>query len=347
MRKFFILTLMVASLMMVSCVERRNQVILDKFIPVDDSCEIKVGGDKYYTEGVMDLAFTDDYKLAFQITNRIPSSDGGGTDLATSNANYFYVRKAEIKYEWDPNTQQNGNTIRCDKIDDESTKCMNRKLWDKKTREMSQDIVVDPDGGQAAGYIHLFERAQIENLLGVYLAVPDFDWIASPLQITVRIIGYLSDGTEVKTNRLYFSIIPTFGTTVQMGSVYPYPADKCDDIESYECQKALYDVTTKSCAYNDPVMNGCYYGQDYSSVNCYAGDTEWERYIADTYGESNYTGYAAADVVEMIYNQYKKVPKDKDEDVYFKCCPGKAMEEPEKPEEDENGATTTAPESGE
>ena len=333
MRKFFILTLMVASLMMVSCVERRNQVILDKFVPIlaDDNCELKTGGDKYYTEGVIDLAFTNDYKLGFQITNHIPSSDGGGSDLTTSETNYFYARKAEINYEWDPRPQQDGSSLRGQ---------MKQELWNKKTREMSQDVVVDPNGGQVVSYIHLFERLQIENLLDAYLAVPTFDWIASPLQITVRIFGTLADGTEVKTNRLYFSIIPTFGTTVQMGSVYPVPEGGFQETtdengKKVSAEKAQYDTIMNYCAFNDALINGCFYGQDYSSVNCWAGDTEWERYIADTYWESNYTGYAAADVVEMVYNTRKKVAGDSN---YYICCPGEAPEEPEEEEEEEENA---------
>ena len=322
MRKFFILTLMVACLMMVSCVERRNRVILEKFIPItsSDSCEIKVGGDKYYTEGVIDLAFTFDYKLAFQMTNYIPASDGGKTDLTTAEANYFYANDAEIEYEWDPKPQADGRKLSLD-----------QKLWNKKKRESLHGIVVTPDGGQAAGFVHIFEEAQIKNLLD---HVNDIDWIASPLVVKVRVIGEIADGTTVKTNKMNFNIIPTFGTTVQMGSTYLVPEGGFgDDPESYDYKKAEYDAIMAQCAFNDPLVGGCFYGQDSSQVNCYAGDTEWERFIVETYGGTYIPGYAAAGVVEMVYNTLKK---SGDESGYYACCPGSAPEAPQEEEETEN-----------
>ena len=330
MRKFFILTLMVASLMMVSCVERRT-VVLDKFIPIsaDDGCEIKTGGDEYVTEGKIDLAFTSDYILAFQITNHIPSGEGSSSEssLTTAETNYFYVDRVEIEYEWDPRPQADGRKLTLD-----------QKLWNKKTRKTEHAIVVDPNGGQAAGWVHIFEDAQAKNLLE---HVNDIDWIASPLVIKIRVIGKLTDNTEIKTNKMNFNIIPSFGESVQMGSTYyipegGYPAPE----EGNALSQEEYDAIIAQCAFSDSMLNGCLYGQDNAQLNCYAGDTAWERYIAETKcnlteGSCYVPGYAAAGVVEIIYNSYRKPASDTG---YYACCPGKAPEEPEKKEEDENAA---------
>jgi len=332
MRKFFILTLMVASLMMVSCVERRNRVILDKFVPISaqENCEIKTGGDKYQTEGSIDLAFTNDYELAFQITNYIPSSDGGSSELATAEANYFYAEKVEIEYEWYPYKQETtGAQLK-----------LNQKLWNKKTRNTEHRIVVGPDGGQAAGWVHIFEEAQILNLLEN--DVNNYDWIANPLIIKVRVIGELADGTTVKTNKMNFNIIPTFGTSIQMGSVYlepegGFPAPE----EGNTLSQEEYDAIMGSCAFSDaPVMNGCLYGQDDSLHNCYAGDTEWQRYIVESNGWTYIPGYAAGGVVEMIYNNYKKTAAINGT---YLCCPSQAPQAPEtKDDEDASNAANGA-----
>ena len=328
MRKFFILTLMVASLMMVSCVERRNRVILEKFVPIsaDDDCAIKVGGDKYYTEGQLDLAFNFDYKLGFQMTNYIPSSDGGNTDLTTSEANYFYAKWAEIDYEWDPKPQADGRKLTLD-----------QKLWNKKTRKSVHGIVITPDGGQAAGWIHLFEEAQAKNLLD---HVDDIDWIASPLVIKMRIIGELADGTEVKTNKMNFNIVPTFGKTIQMGSVYLVPEGGFQDTtdengNKVSAEQQEYDTIMAQCAFGNPaLMDGCFSGQDFSQVNCYTKETgaweEWEKYITDTFGGTYIPGYEAASVIETVFNSYKK---DGSESGYYACCPGEAPEAPEEVED--------------
>ena len=337
MRKFFILTLMVASLMMVSCVERRNRVIIDKFVPIPDDCELKLGGDSYYTEGQIDLAFTSDYKLAFQMTNYIPSSDGGNSSLTTAEANYFYADKVEIEYEWDPRPQADGRKLSLD-----------QKLWNKKTRKTEHRIVIEPNGNQAVGWIHIFEDAQAKNLLE---HVNDIDWIASPLIVKIRVIGELADGTDVKTNKMNFNIIPTFGTTIQMSSTYYQPAEgfgnenSDDEQEAYEAKKARYDAIKAQCAFNEALVGGCpsLYGQDYAMVNCYAGDTPWERYIVETYGGTYIPGYAAAGVVEMIYNTFKK---SADDGGYYLCCPSELPEEPEEPEQNDNSNANGAGGSG-
>ncbi len=329
MRKFFILTLMVACLMMVSCVERRNRVILDKFIPISESnsCEIKVGGDTYYTEGKIDLAFNFDYELAFQMTNYIPSSDGGDSSLTTAEANYFYADRVEIEYEWDPRPQADGRKLTLD-----------QKLWNKKTRKTEHRIVVEPNGGQAAGWVHIFEEAQAKNLLE---HVNDIDWIASPLIVKIRVIGELADGTTVKTNKMNLNIIPSFGGSIQMGSTYPIPEGgfQAETNEKGEvtrtAEQVEYDTIVAQCGFLDPLVNGCLYGQDYAQVNCYAGDTAWERYIVESNGGTYIPGYAAAGVVEMIYNSYKKTAGDTN---YYACCPGQAPEEPEDPEDDDSSA---------
>lgn len=337
MRKLFILTLMVASLVMVSCVERRNRVILEKFVPftADDDCQIKVGGDTYYTEGKLDLAFNFDYKLGFQITNYIPSSDGGNTDLTTAETNYFYAKEAEIEYEWDPKPQADGRKLTLD-----------QKLWNKKKRESLHGIVISPDGGQAAGWIHIFEEAQIKNLLD---HVNDIDWIASPLVVKMKVVGELADGTTVKTNKMNFNVIPSFGTTIQMGSVYLMPDGGFQDTtdangKKVSAAKNEYDAIMAQCSFETPVLGGCFVGQDYAQVNCYAKEIgsweEWEKYIAERSGGTYIPGYEAAGVVETIFNTMKKTA---DTQGTYVCCPGEA---PEAPEEEDDAATSGGSGSG-
>ena len=321
MRKFFILTLMVASLMMVSCVDRRNRVIIDYFVSIDEEndCMVKTDTKVYKTEGLIDLAFTFDYVLGFQVTNYIPSSGNSGSEssLTTAEANYFFGKWAEIDYEFD------GSKLSLD-----------QSLWNKKTRISVYGSVIPPNGSSAGMYVHVLEEAQAKNLLE---HVNDIDWIASPLIIKVKLIGELADGTEITTNTLNYNLIPTFGTTIQMGSTYyipenGYPAPE----EGNTLSKEEYDAIMKQCAFNDALIGGgCFYGQDSSLVNCYAGDTDWERYIVETYGGTYIPGYAAFGVVEMIYNTYKKPA---DDNGYYACCPGTAPEAPEEAEEDNSAA---------
>jgi hypothetical protein len=76
-------------------------------------------------------------------------------------------------------------------------------------------------------------------------------------------------------------------------------------------------------------------------ANCYAGDTEWERFITEQYCEEESScyvpGYAAAGVVEMVY----KTRKNSDDNIEYVCCPGQAPEAPEEEEEEENANTNT------
>ena len=329
MRKFFILTLMVACLMMVSCVERRNRVILEKFVPVttEDSCAIKFDGDKYYTEGKIDLAFTRDYQLGFQVKNYIPSSDGGNTDLATAEANYFYAKEAEVEYDWNPQPQVDGRQLKLD-----------QKLWNKKQRKTLHGVVTGPDGSGVAGIIHIFEEAQIVNLLENN-DVNNYDWIASPLVVKVRIIGELADGTYIKTNQLKFNIMPSFGGSLQQGVVYLMPDGGFPaPTEGNKLSQEEYDKIMEQCSFQDPVVGGCYVGQDTASVNCFAGDSNWEKYIVESNGGTYTPGYAAAGVVEVIYNSLKK---SADETGYYVCCPLTAPDAPEEKEEDANGANSS------
>ena len=331
MRKFFILTLMVASLLMVSCVERRNRVIIDKFIPIteDSDCMAKVGGDVHYTEGSIDLAFTFDYYLAFQITNYIPSSDGGSdSSLTTAEANYFYCDEVEIEYDWWPKAQYpSGAQLSLD-----------QNLWNKNKRKMDSAVVIPPNGQQAAAAVHIFNEAQANDLLD---HVNDIDWIANPLIIKIRAVGKLADGTEVKTNQMKFNIIPNFGESIQMGSTYPYPdggfqAQTGSDGKEVCAEKVHYNVIKDYCAFEAARLNGCAAGQDTTLANCYAGDTPWERYITEKFGGTYTPGFAAMGVVEMIYNTYKKSSDDTN---YYMCCPGELPEEPECPEEEDDSSS--------
>ena len=343
MRKFFILTLMVASLIMVSCVEKRNLVTLDRFVPItpDDNCEIKPGGEHIQMEGMIDLAFTSDYRLAFQITNNIPSGTGGGSEssLTTTETNYFYADKVEIEYDWWPKTQE--------KTDGQPRLKLDQSLWNKNTRTMDYPIMALPNGSQYAGYVHVFNDAQAKDLLRNLLEeAPTFDWIENPLTVKIRVIGELSDGTEVKTNQLKISIRPNFGQTIQAGSVYYTAKDEEDQPVTDENGKVIrtkeqaeWDRQHNQCSFGEPVVNGCLPGQDTSQVNCHAGDSPWHKYIVEKYCKEEpchvYTaGSGAAEVVTMIYNSYKKAG----EDGKYLCCPLSENEEPEDPEEDDNSA---------
>ena len=339
MRKFFILTLMVASLMMVSCVERRNQVILEHFIPISESsgCEVKLGGDSYLTEGTMDLAFTKDYLLAFQIYNYIPSSEGGTTDLTTAEANYFYTKYAEIEYELDTTGSrqlpEGSKNLEGEGLLEEN--------WKKKRQEL-HGIVVKPGEG-AAGVIHVFEEEQIKDLLKI--VEKDFDWIGSPIVIKVKIHGSLSDGTKVQTNKMFFSIRPTLGGTIQAGSVYPEPdgglQDETDENGKVtkSADKFKYEAQIDYCSFEQPIIGGgCFPGQDSARVNCYAGgDAGWQRYIAETYCSGSdcdvdpaFTG--AGSVILALYKYYNAGKE-------YRCCPQTKPEAPEeKEEEEENSA---------
>ena len=126
-----------------------------------------------------------------------------------------------------------------------------------------------------------------------------------------------------------------------MGSTYPIPEGgfQAETNEKGEvtrtAEQVEYDTIVAQCGFLDPLVNGCLYGQDYAQVNCYAGDTAWERYIVESNGGTYIPGYAAAGVVEMIYNSYKKTAGDTN---YYACCPGQAPEEPEDPEDDDSSA---------
>ena len=344
MRKFFILTLMVASLMMVSCVEKRNLVTLDKFVPItpDDNCEIKPGGEHLQMEGMIDLAFTSDYILAFQITNNVPSGTGGGSEssLTTTETNYFYADKVEIEYDWWPKKQK--------KTDGDQQLRLKQELWNKNTREMDYPIMALPNGSQYAGYVHVFNDEQAKDLLrNVLEEAPNFDWIENPLRVKIRVIGELADGTEVKTNQLKINIRPNFGETIQAGAVYYTPKDKVGQPVTDDNGKVIrtadqadWDRQHTQCTFGDPVLNGCMAGQDTSQVNCWAGDSKWHKYIIETYCKTENCHYyaagsGAADVVTMIYDSYKRIA---DDDGIYMCCPLSELEEPEDPEEEDNSA---------
>lgn len=322
MRKVFILTLIAASLVLGACVEQHNLVVLDKFVPIStqDQCQIKAGGDRYYTKGYIDLAFTDRYLLPFQITNYISSSvvsdvGSSGAPISGAETNRFFVKWVEVKYEWDPRPQADKRQLSLD-----------GKLWNKARRIEVHGVVADPEGGQNAAFVDIFTEAQSRDLLA---HVNDIDWVASPLLIKLKVVGEITDGTEIQTNTLHFNLIPTFGESIQMGATFREPAGGfADDQEKYDTIMAM-------CAFEDPLIGGCFIGQDYSMVNCYAGDTPWQKYIATsrchldpTVTDCYYNGYGAASVVEVIYNRYKKSATDNG---YYYCCPGT---EPEAPEEE-------------
>ena len=161
MKKIFIHVIF-AAIMMGACADKNNLVVLDKFIPIDpqSQCQISPGGDRYYSKGYIDLAFTPRYLLAFQVTNYLSSSrvEGAGVPDAPINSaetNSFRVKHAEIEYEWDPRKQDDGKTI-----------VLNNELWGKKRRvEIHEAIVVQPEGGEIAAFVDIFTVPQAEDLL--------------------------------------------------------------------------------------------------------------------------------------------------------------------------------------
>lgn len=328
MRNIFILTLLVASLVLGACVEQHNLVVLDKFVPVttQDQCMVKVGGDKYYTKGSIDLALTDRYVLPFQITNYISSSvvsDVGSGDAAISSAetNRFFVKWVEVEYEWDPRPQA-----------DQKQLALDGSLWNKARRIEVHGVVADPEGGQNAGAVDIFTEAQARDLLDQFTNPNkdrNFDWNASPLLIKMKVVGEITDGTEIETNALTFNIVPNFGESIQMGSTFREPPGGFAD------EQEMYDTIMAMCSFNDPVVNGCLVGQDAAMSNCYAGDTPWQKYVATskchldpTVNDCYYAGYGALSVIEVYYNRFHKSATDGG---YYYCCPG---EEPEAPEEE-------------
>jgi len=315
MKKIFILAIIASALLLGACVEKRNMVVLDKFVPRDKECAIVAGGDLYYTKGHIDLAFTDQYSLGFQITNYIGSSTtskvNGDLTVDTGETNYFYVKWAEVEYEWDPRAQADGKQLQ-----------LNANLWNKARRIEVHGVVAGPNGGVNAGAIDILTEVQARDLLA---HVGDIDWVASPLIVKLKIIGELTDGTEIETNTMRFNLEPYFGEMIQMGSTYYEPAGGFAD----DCEK--HDVIIKQCAFNEPLI-GCAIGQE-SSMNCYAGDTAWQEYIAKSrchldpaVSDCYYPGYGAKSVIEVVFNAYKKSPNDGG---YFWCCPGVEPEEPQ------------------
>lgn len=318
MRKIFILALIAVALLLGACVEQHNRVVLDKFVPISiqDQCAIKVGGDKYYTSGEIDLALTDRYILPFQITNYMSSSivgDTGSKDAPISSAetNMYYVKWAEVKYEFHPDAD------------------LDASLWDGKRIEV-HGVVATPEGGQNAGAVDVLSEAQSIDILK---HVNDIDWVAFPLIIKMKIIGEITDGTEIETNQLNFNLVPNFGESIQMGSTYYEPEGGFADTAEKPAICSQWESIKAMCAFEESVVNGCLVGQDAALTNCYGGDTEWQRYIAcreNPVPECYTPGYAAADVVKVIYNKYKKNPSDKG---YYWCCPGKEPEEPKECQE--------------
>ncbi len=322
MRKIFILTLIAVAMLLGACVEQHNRVVLDKFVPISiqDQCALKAGGDKYYTSGDIDLAFTDRYILPFQITNYISSSivsDTGSKDAPISSAetNMYYVKWAEVKYEFHPDAG------------------LDASLWDGKRIEV-HGVVATPEGGQNVGAVDIFSEEQARDLLA---HVGDIDWVAFPLIIKMKIIGEITDGTEIETNQLNFNLVPWFGESIQMGSTYYEPEGGFPDTAEKPAICAEWETIKVMCAFEEPVVNGCFTGQDAAMTNCYGGDTSWQKYIATSrchldpaVSDCYYPGYAAAGVVEVVFNKYKKSPTDKG---YYWCCPGTEPEEPKECQE--------------
>ena len=314
MKKIFNLILTVLVLLVCACTERQGVVVLDSFIPRDkEKCEIDVDTERFYTRGFIDLAFTRKYNLAFRVTNHLLSSKKSTSDndleVSVGENNYFYAEFIEIWYEWNSIPQIDGRQLR-----------LNFNLWQKR-KVAVHGVIITPDGGKNAWSVDIFTEVQAKDLLQ---HVNDIDWGKDPLVVKLRVTGSLTDGTVIKTNTLGLNIEPSFGKTVQSSSVYKLPENKPDEPdEPYACK--IYRAMANECAFQKPLLNGCLLGQDGSNANCYAGDSPWMKYIAESrcYPGSSvpgcyHPGLGSYSVIEIIFNVYKKSDKSK---AVYRCCP--------------------------
>ncbi len=289
-----------------ACANSEQSVFLQKFIPwsEDTGCKISTGSQEAYSTGYVDVYFTNEYWLPFQIVNEMVSSAvaGQGVEGATydtAEANYWVLKKMILWYEVPPVPDVDGDA------------------WER--REIVAEVMVDNAGGELGGMVQILTWDMADNLRTIFARFrannAEFDWGTYPIVVTVQAEGIKQGGGDViRTNKLRFNLVPQFGSSVRFGALYPdkgWPSD--EDIEAqyppadweqkkYERDKDKYDTIMAYCDFSSDHLVGCAPGQDYGLVDCYTA-----------------SGYAEA--LEALFPTWN-------------CCPYEAPEEPKEPEEE-------------
>lgn len=291
-----ILILMVLAMMVMAC-SANPQVVLEKFVPVtpDQSCKVIAGGDLAQFDGFIDTGLTNNYFLAFEVANYLISTEqsGGTTDFPNEygDASKFQMERAYIEYDFHPGSNLNG------------------AVWTNR-RISIKSAVIDPGGSRQAASIYALTEEQWQDFR---THTEGFDWVSYPLVISVQIEGTTLGGQLMRTNTLQFNLIPVFVEMVQSGAVYitpagGFPAPTGTNTLSME----EYNTINGACLFQEPLINGCFIGQNGSLINCHAA-------------------MDAGDIIETVFDA--RYP-DADGGSWT-CCPLKV---PEKPKEEETGA---------
>ncbi len=302
--KWVILVLMAAGV--VACANSEQSVFLKKFIPwtEDAGCKISTGTSEAYSTGYVDVYFTNEYWLPFQIVNEMVTSmqTGQGVEGSTydtAEANYWLLKKMILWYELPP------------------VPGVDEGVWER--REVIAEMMVDNAEGELVGMVQILTWEMADNLRSIFALFAannaTFDWGSYPIIVTVQAEGIKQGGGDViRTNKLRFNLVPQFGSSVRFGALYPdkgWPTDEeieaqyppADwDQKKYERDKDKYDTIMSYCDFSTDHLVGCAPGQDYGLVDCYTAN-----------------GYAEA--LEALFSTWN-------------CCPYKAPEEPKEPEEE-------------
>ncbi|MCK5807531.1 hypothetical protein KAH37_00950 [bacterium] len=294
--KVKLLMVMIIAILVSACSDN-PQVVLEKFVPLleKNQCMIKADGEFAQFDGYIDTGLTTNYYLAFEIVNYLKSTEiTGGSDIYPTeggDANKFTMERVFIEYDFHPGSGLNGG------------------LWNRRTSVKS--AVVNPDGSRQTSAIHVLTEEQLTDLRN---HTKGFDWITSPLVITIRIEGETGGGQKIQTNTLQFNLIPVFIAMVQSGALYLEPAAGFPDPdEGNTISIEEYNAMEAACLFQDALINGCLVGQDSSLVNCHAG-------------------MGVGDNIEHEYNTNPAF-QDSDGGTWI-CCPMKLPEKPKEAEED-------------
>ena len=289
---------------MIACANSEQSVFLKKFIPwsEDTGCKISTGTSQAYSTGYVDVYFTSEYMLPFQIINEMGASAAtgqgtGGAPYDTAEANYWVLKKVILWYEVPPVPD----------VDEDA--------WER--REVVAEVMVDNAGGELVGMVQILTWRMADNLRAIFARFrannAAFDWETYPIIVTVQAEGIKQGGGDIiRTNKLRFNLVPLFGTSIRPAAIYPdkgwptdqeieaqYPPDEWEQ-RKYERDKDKYDTIMAYCDFSRDHLVGCAPGQDYGLVDCYTD-----------------IGYTEA--IEALYPG-------------FNCCPYEAPEEPQEPE---------------
>ncbi len=304
--KRVVLAAVAALFLTIACANSEQSVILEKFIPLSEqnSCKLDVASILWYDIGYMDIYFTQQYLLPFKMVNYMNvSSQTGDMNPEQSydihEANRWKLERLILEYELPPVPGVDGGA------------------W--ATRTVESGVLIDPEGGKIAGAVDLFTTAQHTNLRNIFTTLFNagviFDWETYPIIVDVQGEGIkLGGGDRIRTNKLRFSLVPLYGLSVMMGSVYPvnddwptdeelqeqYPVEAAYEQAKYERDKEIYDVIMEYCYFPTSHLEGCFPGQDGALLDCY------------TFG-------GADDLIRSLFPGYE-------------CCPIEQPDEPEEPE---------------